>query len=65
MTTWRERFDGMYTETKRVVIKDGEPVVKQVVCCCTKPAAKAMECADARGLRTRCRCYCHSTKVKP
>lgn len=64
MTTFRKRYGDLYTESKRVVRVDDEPVVKQVTCCCTMPAAKARECAEARGLKTRCRCFCHSNRIQ-
>lgn len=63
MPTLRKRYDGLFTESKRVVVgKDGEPIVKQVTCCCSAPAASRRECADAAGNKTPCRCYCHSTQ---
>ena len=62
MTTYRKRFEH-WTETKRVIDTPNGPVVKQVTCVCTVPASKAMECATARGCKTRCRCFCHSNRV--
>lgn len=65
MTTLRKRYNGMYTESKRVVLDDdGEPQVKEVCCCCKAPAATRRECADAHGNKTPCRCWCHSKKLK-
>jgi hypothetical protein len=60
MVTRRKRYDGMYTEVKRVV--DGE--VKQTVCCCKFAGGTRRECADATGNKTPCRCFCHSKELK-
>lgn len=61
MTTLRN-YKGYWTEGKRVVIRDGEPVVKQTCCCCKAPLATRKECAIATGNKTPCRCDCHATK---
>lgn len=55
MVTTRKRYDGLYTEVKRIV--DGE--VKQTCCCCKDPGATAEECRIATGNKTPCRCDCH------
>jgi hypothetical protein len=62
MVTRRERYGGMYTEVKRVVVRDGEPEVKETVCCCAYAGATPRECADAKGNKTPCRCDCHRKK---
>lgn len=61
MTTTR-RLNEFYTETKRVIVRDGEPEVKQTTCCCRMPGAKARECSDAQGHKTPCRCNCHRSR---
>jgi hypothetical protein len=61
--TTRERYDGMYTEVKRVVPgPDGEPLVKQTTCCCAKAGATRQQCRDASGNKNPCRCWCHCRK---
>ena len=61
MTTYRKVLEH-WTETKRVVLRDGVPEVKQVTCCCTLPAGPSDFCAASRGCTGRCRCFCHSKK---
>lgn len=63
MTTYRKIHDH-WTETKRVLVRDGEPVVKQTTCTCDVPAGDAMGCAKVRRCKTRCRCFCHSNKTE-
>lgn len=58
MTSFNQRHTH-WTETHRVI----RGRVKVVTCCCTRPAAKARECADSRGLKSRCACFCHSDRV--
>lgn len=58
MSTYR-RIGPYWIESKQIVDVDGNAAVKQVTCCCEKPAARARECADARGDRSTCRCDCH------
>jgi hypothetical protein len=63
MVTRRKWLD-YWTETKRVVVgPDGEPTVKQVICCCADPAGTPQSCRDAKGNKTPCRCWCHSKKL--
>jgi hypothetical protein len=63
MSTTRERYGGMYTEVKRVVIRDdGQPVVKETTCCCASAGSTPRDCADAAGNKTPCRCHCHRKK---
>lgn len=63
MVTRRKRYDGMYTEVKRVVVDPaGEPVVKET-CCCALAGGTRKECQLAAGNKTPCRCYCHSKKI--
>lgn len=59
MVTRRKRYE-YWTEVKRVI--DGE--VKVTTCCCAAPGATAKECSVAAGNKTRCRCFCHSKKLK-
>ena len=63
MVTRRNHL-GHWTESKRVVVVGGEPVVKQVTCACALAAAPAKDCAKAAGNKTPCRCFCHSKKLK-
>lgn len=58
MPTFRKRYDGLYTEVKRVV--DGK--VKQTCCACKGAGLSRRECAEATGNKWPCRCYCHSKK---
>ena len=60
MTTMRKRYDGLYTEVKRVV--DG--VVKQTTCACHGAGLSRKECATLSRNKTPCRCYCHSKKIQ-
>ena len=62
MVTRRKRYDGMYTEVKRVIWRNGEAIVKQTTCCCKLAGASRRECADATGNKTPCRCDCHAKK---
>lgn len=62
MTTHRKRFE-FYTETKRVVVVDGKPVVKQVTCCCAAPAATRKGCSTVAGNKSPCGCFCHSMET--
>ena len=63
MTT-RRKYRDYWTEAKQVVPgPDGEPVVKQTVCCCKVAAGTRRECADASGNKTPCRCDCHSRLI--
>lgn len=60
----RRKWKDYWTESKRVVTDgNGEPVVKQVTCCCSVAAGTRRECADARGNKTPCRCWCHSKEL--
>ena len=64
MTT-RTRHRGYWWETKRVVLDaNGEPAVKQVVCCCARPAESRRDCRLAAGNKTPCRCFCHSKELQ-
>lgn len=60
----RRKWKELYTESKRVVLdEDGEPVVKQVTCCCAVAAGTRHECSEAAGNKAPCRCWCHSDKI--
>lgn len=62
MVSKRKTHDGMYTEVKRIVVREGEPEVKQTSCCCKAPGDTRKECANVTGNKTPCRCDCHSKK---
>ena len=59
--TKRERHE-YWTEVKRIVVVDGEPVVKVSTCCCAAPGSTRKGCATVAGNKTPCRCFCHNTK---
>ena len=63
MVTYRKRH-AHWTETHRVVQGRDGAEVKVVTCCCERPAARARECADARGIKSLCRCDCHAPARK-
>lgn len=64
--TFRKWLD-YWTEVKRVVLVDGEPVVKQTSCCCEEPGMSRRQCSDSPKrrypIKMPCRCYCHSTTI--
>ena len=62
MVTRRKRLE-LWTEVKQVVVgADGEPEVKQTLCCCKAAGSSRKECSIASGNKTPCRCDCHSRK---
>lgn len=64
MVTRRKRYDGLYTEVKRVVVDaTGTAEVKETCCCCAFAGGTRKECQLASGNKTPCRCYCHSKKI--
>lgn len=58
----RDQDASLYTETKRIVERNGEPVVKTTTCCCRGPGLTPRGCSDAAGNKTPCRCDCHRKK---
>ena len=59
----RREYKEFWTEVKRVVVaEDGEPAVKQTICCCADPGMTRRQCADKAGNMTPCRCHCHSKR---
>ena len=54
------KYREFWVEVKRIV--HGE--VKVTMCCCAAPGASARGCAVVAGHRSRCRCFCHSDKLK-
>ena len=64
MTTTRKTHGGLYTEVHRVVADEsGELQVKVTSCCCKGAGKTAAECRES-GNKTRCRCWCHSRRLK-
>lgn len=55
----RDPSASIYTETKRLVERNGEVVVKVTTCCCKGAGLTPRLCADATGNKTPCRCDCH------
>jgi hypothetical protein len=62
VTRWAKHRE-YWTEVKRTVIKDGEPVVKVTTCCCALPGRPRYLCQRKSGNKTPCRCWCHSEKL--
>ena len=59
----RRKVREHWTEVKRVIWRNGEPVVKQTTCCCADPGAARRACAEAAGNKSPCRCFCHSVAL--
>lgn len=59
----KRKYKKYWTEVKRVVEVDGEPVVKQTTCCCAAPGETPKGCSVVAGNKTPCRCHCHRKTI--
>ncbi|MEK9722226.1 MAG: hypothetical protein VW405_01920 [Rhodospirillaceae bacterium] len=65
MTDTRSPIERMIDEACGYTPQEHAPKpYREVLCCCGERYGSRRECQEERGIKTPCRCYCHSEEAK-